>query len=186
MKELDTYLDLCTQVYELSKPKVPEADYNFYKSYLQDAKGKILEPMCGTGRFLLSFLEDGFKLQGFDASQNMLNSLNKKAKLLVLSPNAWHGYVEQIKQDDYFSLIFIPSRSFGLLINELVANNSLKSFYNILELAGVLVFETETSKSIPEKFRVPRSSVYKRNDGSMILATFFDVPPEKKRRNKYL
>ena len=56
MKELDTYLNLCTQVYELSKPKVPEADYNFYKSYLQDAKGKILEPMCGTGRFLLPSL----------------------------------------------------------------------------------------------------------------------------------
>ena len=69
MKELDTYLNLCTQVYELSKPKVPEADYNFYKSYLQDAKGKILEPMCGTGRFLLPFLQDGFDIQGFDAAK---------------------------------------------------------------------------------------------------------------------
>lgn len=178
MKELDTYLDLCTQVYELSKPKVPEADYNFYKSYLQDTKGKILEPMCGTGRFLLPFLQDGFDLQGFDASQNMLNSLKEKSKLLGLSPNVWHGYVEQIKQDDYFSLIFIPSGSFGLLIDETVASNTLKSFYNILEPGGVLVFETETPKSIPEKFGVPRSSVYKRNDGNMILASFFDIPTE--------
>jgi len=178
MKELDTYLNLCTQVYELSKPKVPEADYNFYKSYLQEAKGKILEPMCGTGRFLLPFLQDGFDIQGFDASQNMLNSLDEKAKQLGVSPNVWHGYVEQIKQDSSFSLIFIPSGSFGLLIDETVANSALKSFYNILEPGGVLVFEAETLKSIPEKFGVPRSSVYKRKDGDMILATFFDVPPE--------
>jgi len=178
MKELDTYLDLCTQVYELSKPKVPEADYNFYKSYLQDAKGKILEPMCGTGRFLLPFLQDGFDIQGFDASHNMLNSLNEKAKQLGVSPTVWHGYVEQVKQDSSFSLSFIPSGSFGLLIDESVANNALKSFYNILDSGGVLVFEAETLKAIPEKFGVPRSSVYKKNDGSMILATFFDVPPE--------
>lgn len=178
MRALNTYLDLCTQVYELSKPKVPEEDYNFYKSYLQDATGKILEPMCGTGRFLLPFLQDGFELQGFDASQNMLESLNEKAKLLGLSPDVWHGYMEQIKQDGTFGLIFIPSGSFGLLIDETVANNTLKTFYNILEPGGVLVFEAETLKAIPEKFGVPRSSAYKRNDGNMILATFFDVPPE--------
>lgn len=56
---LDTYLDLCTQVYELSKPIPPEDAYAFYRSYVADYKGPILEPMCGTGRFLLPLIEEG-------------------------------------------------------------------------------------------------------------------------------
>lgn len=45
MKKLDTYLNLCTQVYDLSKPKPPEDDCKFYKSYVNQANGHILEPM---------------------------------------------------------------------------------------------------------------------------------------------
>lgn len=53
MKTIDTYRDLCTQVYDLSKPEPPEEAYTFYRVYASNAKGPILEPMCGTGRFLL-------------------------------------------------------------------------------------------------------------------------------------
>ena len=48
----DTYLNLCTQVYDLSKPQPPQDEYEFYRSYATAANGLILEPMCGTGRFL--------------------------------------------------------------------------------------------------------------------------------------
>lgn len=50
-KSLDTYLDLCTQVYDLSKPTPPQDAYDFYLSYVRETNGPILEPMCGTGRF---------------------------------------------------------------------------------------------------------------------------------------
>jgi len=178
MKDLDTYLDLCTQVYELSKPKAPEEAYTFYKSYLQSMKANALEPMCGTGRFLLPLLQDGFEVQGFDASQNMLNALHKKAKAKKLSPNVWHGYVEDINLDDTYNLIFIPSGSFGLLIDEIVSECALKNFHTILEDDGVFVFESETLKAVPNEFGISRSSAYKRQDGDIIVATFFDLPPE--------
>ena len=176
MKKLDTYLDLCTQVYELSKPTAPKAEYNFYKTYLQNSNGKILEPMCGTGRFLLPFFLDGLEVQGFDASQNMLKALTEKANVLGLSPIVLHGYVEQISQNNTYGLVFIPSGSFGLLIDESVALDALKSFYNILDVDGILVFEAETMKAIANTFGVPRSSAYKSSDGNMIIATFFDLP----------
>jgi hypothetical protein len=40
MKEsmLDTYLDLCTQFYDLSKPTPPEDAYDLYKSYCANAE----------------------------------------------------------------------------------------------------------------------------------------------------
>lgn len=66
-KTLDTYLSLCTEVYDLSKPNPPEDAYAFYRVYAMKANGPILEPMCGTGRFLLPLLEEGFNVHGFDA-----------------------------------------------------------------------------------------------------------------------
>jgi len=47
-KTIDTYLGLCTEVYELSKPDAPSAAFAFYREYAKAANGPILEPMCGT------------------------------------------------------------------------------------------------------------------------------------------
>jgi methyltransferase family protein len=178
MKKLDTYLNLCTQVYELSKPKPPEDDYRFYKSYVEQANEKILEPMCGTGRFLLPLLQDGFQVDGFDASQHMLDALNDKAKKLGLEPNVWQDYAENINQYKKYNLIFIPSGSFGLILDNTSAYETLNAFYSILNDGGKLVFEAETLKAIPDKFGVSRSSMYKCGDENMILATYFALPPE--------
>ena len=80
IKNLDTYLSLCTEVYDLSKPNPPEDAYAFYRDYAMKANGPILEPMCGAGRFLLRLLEEGFNVHGFDASDHMLEALHAKAK----------------------------------------------------------------------------------------------------------
>lgn len=53
---LYTYLGLCAEVYDLSKPTPPQDAYQFYKKYLAEANGLILESMCGIGRFLLHTL----------------------------------------------------------------------------------------------------------------------------------
>lgn len=97
-KTLDTYLSLCTQIYDLSKPNPPEDAYDFYRDYVMKSNGLILEPMCGTGRFLLPMLEDGFNVHGFDASDHMLKVLYAKAKAKHLEPTIWKGFVEDLKQ----------------------------------------------------------------------------------------
>lgn len=95
-KPLNSYLDLCTQFYDLTKPKAPPEDYVFYRTFVEEAQGPVLEPMCGTGRFLLPLLKEGFDISGFDASQHMLSSLQDKAKIQRLKPNIWHGFIEDI------------------------------------------------------------------------------------------
>jgi len=97
MNKLDTYLSLCTEVYDLSKPAAPENAYAFYRDYAMNANGLILEPMCGTGRFLLPLLEEGFDVQGFDASEHMLQALHTKASAKKLTPTVWQGFVEDLK-----------------------------------------------------------------------------------------
>lgn len=171
---LDTYLDLCTQFYDLSKPKPPEDAYALYKSYAAAAKGKILEPMCGTGRFLLPLLAEGFDVEGFDASEHMLNALHAKAK--SSHPKVWKGFVEDLNKSDRYDLIFIPSGSFGLITDLNAAKSALKIFHKHLDNDGVLVFEAETLKAAPTQAGIWRGSVVKKNEKQMIIGSFLDLP----------
>ncbi len=169
MKSLDTYLDLCTQVYELSKPKPPADAYEFYKSYAREAKGPILEPMCGTGRFLLPLLEEGFEVEGFDASEHMLKVLAEKAKTRGVSPKIWQDFAQDLQQSKTYNMIFIPSGSFGLIIDPDAAMAALKSFYEHLNEDGLLLIEGETLQAVPSLLGVWRGSTWPKPDGAMIM-----------------
>lgn len=168
MTELNTYLDLCTQVYEISKPTAPEEPLAFYKSYADETSGAILEPMCGTGRFLLPLAKDGYKIEGSDASEHMLDVLRSKAEQMSLNVNIWKSVASEIPDNKIYSLIFIPSGSFGLITESDEISKTLKSFYNHLDNGGVLVFEVETKHAVPE-LGVWRGSKWLRPDGKMIL-----------------
>ncbi|CDZ77113.1 Methyltransferase domain protein [Legionella massiliensis] len=169
MKKFDTYQNLCTEVYELSKPEAPEDAYRFYRSYAAESQGLILEPMCGTGRFLLALLEEGFAVHGFDASRPMLASLAAKAQAKGITPRVWHGFVEELQGTEKYDLIFIPSGSFGLLTELSTIRAALETFYEYLTNDGVLVFEVETRRAVPEELGVWRGSSWQRADGKLIL-----------------
>ena len=176
-QKLPNYLSLCTQVYDLSKPKPPEDAYAFYRAYVQNANGSILEPMCGTGRFLLPFIEEGFNVQGFDASEYMLETLHAKASTKNLKPTVWKGFVEDLKRTEKYNLIFIPSGSFCLITDPAGVISALKTLYDHLSNEGVLLFEAETLKAVPA-LDIWHGSVWHKPDGNMImlslLATFVD------------
>lgn len=177
-KKLDTYFNLCTQVYDLSKPKPPEDAFAFYRTYMADAHGSILEPMCGTGRFLLPMLEEGFEIHGFDASEYMLQALHTKANLKNLKPNVWQGFVEHLARPERYSLIFIPDGSFGLIIDYDAVKTSLKLFYDHLEDGGLLVFEAITPKWKAPHIKVWTGDVWHRADGKWIIANFLTLPDQ--------
>jgi len=174
---LDTYLDLCAQVYDLSKPTSPEDAYAFYRSYASEVQGPILEPMCGTGRFLLPLLEEGFVVHGFDASPYMLEKLRLKAQRMDVKPNVWQAYVEELDRPEIYGLIFIPSGSFGLIIDLDSAQAALTSFYKYLSDQGTLVFEVETLNEASSDFGAWRRDVWVRDDGKSIVANFQALKP---------
>lgn len=168
-QSLDTYLSLCTDVYELSKPIAPTDAYQFYRSYALETKGPILEPMCGTGRFLLPLIEEGFDVHGFDASRPMLNRLLVKANAKNLKPTVWQGFIEDLAQKDKYQLIFIPSGSFCLITEKTDIQKMLQSFYEHLSDNGLLVFEVETHNAVPKELGIWRGSKWQRDDGKIIL-----------------
>lgn len=150
-KILDTYLSLCTEVYDLSKPNPPEDAYDFYRDYAMKANGPILEPMCGTGRFLFPLIEEGFNVHGFDASDHMLKVLYAKAKAKNLEPTVLKGSVEDLKRPEKYNLIFIPSGSFCLMIDPVTVKSALKTLYDHLSDDGIFLFEAETLNAVPQQ-----------------------------------
>jgi SAM-dependent methyltransferase len=167
-KTLDTYLSLCTEVYDLSKPNPPEDAYAFYRDYVMKANGPILEPMCGTGRFLLSLIEDGFDVHGFDASDHMLEVLHAKAKVKNLKPMVWKGFAEDLNRPEKYNLIFIPSGSFCLIIDPVQVEKSLQVIYDHLTDGGIFLFEAETLNSVPQ-LDIWRGSVWPKPNGQKII-----------------
>lgn len=167
-KTLNTYLSLCAEVYDLSKPNPQEDAYAFYRDYAMKANGAILEPMCGTGRFLLPMLEEGLNVHGFDASNHMLKVLYAKAKAKNLKPTVWKGFVEDLKRPEKYNLIFIPSGSFCLIIDTAQVEKSLKVIYDHLKKDGIFLFEAETLYSAPQA-DIWRGSVWPKPHGQKII-----------------
>ena len=167
-KTLNIYLSLCTEVYELSKPNPPEDAYAFYRDYALKANGPVLEPMCGTGRFLLPLLEEGFNVHGFDASDHMLKVLYAKAKAKNLEPKVWKGFIEDLKRPEKYNLSFIPSGSFCLIINPVQVEKSLKAIYDHLADGGIFLFEGETLHAVPQA-GIWCGSVWHKPNGQKII-----------------
>jgi GNAT superfamily N-acetyltransferase/trans-aconitate methyltransferase len=169
LRPLNTYLDLCTQVYDLSKPTPPVDAYAFYRDYAIQANDAILEPMCGSGRFLLPLLKEGFDIQGFDASQHMLNALFAKAALKKLQPHIWRGFIEDWQTSSQFKLIFISAGSFCLLTDANSIQLALKHCYDHLAEQGILLIEALTPVGDSSSLGVWQGECYSRADGKNIM-----------------
>lgn len=146
----------------------PEDAYAFYRDYAMKANGPILEPMCGTGRFLLPLLEEGFDVHCFDASEYMLEALYAKAKAKNLEPTVWKGFVEDLKRPEKYNLIFVPSGSFFLIIDHVQVEKSLQAIYTHLNQDGIFLFEAETLQAVPEQ-GIWRGSVWSKPNGQKII-----------------
>lgn len=174
MKPLDTYLNLCTEVYELSKPTPPADAFTFYLEYVKQAQGPKLEPMCGTGRFLVPMLEMGFDIEGFDASSSMLAKLKEK------SPKAsvWQGFVQDLDRPTKYNLVFIPAGSFCLITDLDQVKLSLKKVYEHLNSGGIFVFEIEGPGSVtpPKQLGIWKGSSWFYPDGRFIMLSTVHLP----------
>ena len=149
-KESVPYKALCTEYYDLDKPTAPEDALQCYLSYAEEAQGPILEPMCGTGRFLIPLLEQGYVVTGFDSSPHMLNVCRKKCKERGLTSTLLEATFETFSLQMRYNLIFIPSGSFCHLITSEQIKNALSFIADRLNPGGKFVFEVETLRAIRE------------------------------------
>lgn len=140
---VSAYGSLCTEFYDIDKREPPPDAFDFYLAEAERARGAILEPMCGSGRFLLPLLARGFDVEGSDASPQMLASCRARAQQLGLRPGLKEERLDQLTSERSFNLIFIPSGSFCLITDESAALSGLVRIRELLAPRGRFIVEIE-------------------------------------------
>lgn len=133
------YGSLCTEMYEILYKDAPEDELDFYLSYTRKDMS-ILEPLCGSGRFLVPFLERGYDIKGIDLSKEMLAKLKEK------SPNAKVFQSDILEYDtvEKYDYIFISSGSVSLFTDMVLCRKILKKMKWLLKKGGKFVFAVDT------------------------------------------
>ena len=166
---LTTYRTLCTEFYDLELKGKGRDALAFYMAYARQAVGPILEPMCGTGRFLIPMLQEGLDAEGFDASEYMLEALQQNYfRATGRQAPVWQQFVQDFSSDKVYQLVFIPFGSWGLITEVSERVVSLQQLYKHLALGGRLILEIETIASVPYPCGIWRRGVHVRADGALI------------------
>ncbi len=139
------YGSLSSLYYDLDAAHGAQKELPFYRIYAEKAQGPILEPMCGTGNFLIPFTQEGFDIEGFDASAHMLERLQEKAEKQKATIRAWHWLLEKFSVKSKYSLAFIPNCSFNLIQDLDTIKICLENIYNSLAHDGLFVCEILTT-----------------------------------------
>jgi SAM-dependent methyltransferase len=172
--QLKTYAKLCTEFYDLEPHHNAAQAHAFYQERAREAHGPILEPMCGTGRFLIPLLQAGLDAEGFDASPHMLSAFRAKCLAVGLStPPIWQQFVQGFTTSKRYALIFIPYGSWGLITDAGQAYKGLEALYGALAPGGRFFVEIETVASCPQPTGVWRRGVHTRADGSHLAVNTY-------------
>ncbi|MEF2656293.1 MAG: class I SAM-dependent methyltransferase [Eggerthellaceae bacterium] len=134
------YGSLCTEMYELLHAQAPQDELDFYLSYAMPDM-KILEPLCGSGRFIVPFINRGLSdIYGMDLSREMIDELRKKCPQARAICSDVLDYAPSIR----FDYIFIPSGSISLFTDRDACKKVLAHLKGLLAPGGTLVFAVDT------------------------------------------
>jgi len=146
---MNQYGKLATEFYELDKPEAPPDAFDFYEAFAREARGPIHEPMCGSGRFLLPLLAQGLDITGSDTSSDMLEACRRRAQSSNLAPKLTQQALQMLECQRAPSLIFIPSGSFGLLLDDALVLAALRRVHHVLAPGGTFLVEAELPQTAP-------------------------------------
>ena len=136
-----SYGTLCTEFYDLDKPHAPARALAFYIRRAREAGGRILEPMSGSGRFLLPMRQSGLLVDGVDSSPAMLQACRAHARRLGIDVNLHLQDLSSLALPSRYAMAFIPSGSIGLITDGEALRRSLTRVHSHLHPGGVLFLE---------------------------------------------
>ena len=176
---LDAYKKLCTEFYDITKPDPPAEALQFYLQKQKSIGEPVLEPMCGSGRFLIPFLVQGIDIDGTDASPHMLQACRDRCEKKRVSPILYEQFLEELKLPRQYRFIFIPAGSFNLIVDSKAAKESLGRLYDHLFSEGELVLEIETPRAQSKsQGRWVGRWITRQDDAKIILSCLSAYDPE--------
>jgi ubiquinone/menaquinone biosynthesis C-methylase UbiE len=130
-------------LYDLDNRNIIKDDISFYIKQAGNKKGEILEIACGTGRVTIPLAREGFKVDGFDLSLDMINEfkekLNKESPEVQKRITLFQADMTEFSINKKYPLIIIPFRAFQLLTLEDQTIKCLASIYKHLTDDGIFI-----------------------------------------------
>jgi len=174
-EDIACYKSLHTAWYDLKNTHPDEEQLQFYQQYINKDTDRILEPMCGSGRYLIPLARLGYTIDGFDASSHMLERCSAACHEYGIQPRPrlWHDKIQEFQAPDTYQCIFISDGAFGLITDRQEAFLSLQHLYRHLAPGGILICGAEKPALAHEAKRTPKHT-WKGNmcmyaDGSYML-----------------
>lgn len=169
---MDAYRRLCTEFYDLDKPTAPADALAFYFAYAERSAGPILEPMCGSGRFLVPMRERGLDVDGVDTSADMLAACRAKLAARGITAALHQQPLEALDLPRRYALAFIPAGSFCLITDAAMAMQALQRLRVTLLRGGTLVLEVERHQDKPSHDWPWGGRWVERPDGARIVISW--------------
>ena len=113
-------------------------DDDVMRTVLRASDGIGLELACGNGRLLVPLVEEGFALEGIDASVDMLDRCRRNARERGLDVTLHTGDIAPLDLDRRFGSLICPAGSFTLIDEDDRARAALRTYHDHLEPGGVL------------------------------------------------
>src|SRR3990167_6439856 len=106
------------ELYDQTNPQLIPEEFTRLLFYAKQAKGVILEGMCGTGRVLIPLREQKIPVEGLDICPFMLHTCQSKLRGKSLTPKLHLQNIEQLSLPQTYELIFILAKSLSMLKKE--------------------------------------------------------------------
>lgn len=144
---MSAYGPLCTEFYDLDKPHPPEDAISYYLARARDCGNPVLEPMCGSGRFLIPLLAAGIDVHGVDNAPSMLAACRKRALALGLKlPVLYEQALEKLSLPHSYRMALVPAGSIGLIDSDEKLAIVLRALRNHLQPGALLLLELLTPR----------------------------------------
>lgn len=140
---LSTYGPIYTSTFDGDSPEKRQPVADLYSHFASQCQEPFLEPMCGTGYFLIPYLQRGIDIEGMDASGDMLKLCREKAIQAEVSPVLYEQRIEELALPRRYGYIFIPDGSFAHVHEKEVATASLRRLHDHLLPDGLLALDVK-------------------------------------------
>ena len=131
-------------------------DYVAWSGYIQGIlngngieQGRILEMACGTGSLTKELLDLGYRVDGFDLSEEMLaiahNKLSKNKNLRLFNMD-----MTEFKMDRKYQAIIAACDSVNYILSEYSLKETFRRVYDHLEEGGLFIFDINSEYKLRE------------------------------------
>ncbi len=168
VRGMRAYGKLSTAFYDLDKPVAPPGAIAFYLEQARRSTGPVLEPMCGSGRFLVPLAAAGISVDGTDSSPEMLAACEQAVSRLGLTAALYTQGFEALSLPRLYGMSFIPAGSIGLVAKTDGLENGLRRLHGHLLPGASLLLEMILAEEIDERGEEFPARVVTDKDGSTI------------------